>query len=102
MTTITMMSASASYAYSIMSKQALSVGDRVQLTSKHLRNTGQYTGSGPASVWTITGFTNGDQWAITDEPSYHPPGYYSAEELASDPTLAFRRIAVANLQRVRR
>lgn len=83
-------------------KQPLAIGDRVQLTSKFLRNTGQYTGREPASVWTITGFTNGDQWAITDEPSCHPVGYYSAEELAADPTLAFRRIAVGNLQKVRR
>lgn len=85
-----------------MSAKQFAIGDRVQLTSKHLRNTGQYTGSGPASVWTITGFSNGGRWAITDEPSYHPPGYYSEEELAADPTLLFRRIAVANLQRVRR
>lgn len=78
-----------------------SVGDRVQLTSKFLRNTGQYTGGEPSSVWTITGFTNGDRWAIVDEPHYDP-SMFSADELSEDPTLAFRRIAVGNLQRVKR
>ncbi len=83
------------------SKQALAVGDRVQLTSKFLRSTGQYTGREPASVWTITGLCNGDRWAITDEPASNPPGYYTDQELLAEPSLAFRRIALANLQRVR-
>lgn len=83
-----------------MSASKLSVGDRVQLTGKFLRNTGQYTGREPASVWTITGFSNGDRWAIVDEPT--DTSIYTADELASDPTLAFRRIAVGNLQRTNR
>lgn len=83
-------------------KQAFQVGDRVQLTGKFLRSTGQYTGREPASVWTITGLCNDGRWAITDQPAEHPAGYYSDAELAADPTLAFRRIAVANLQRVKR
>lgn len=79
------------------------VGDRVQLTSKHLRSTGQYTGSEPFSVWTVTGFSNGDRWAVTDEPLglEYCNSTYSTEELAADPTLAYRRIAVGNLQRVK-
>lgn len=79
----------------------LKVGDRVQLTGKFLRSTGQYTGREPASVWTITGLTNGDRWAVVDQPAEHPVGYYSDAELLAEPTLAFRRIAVANLQRVK-
>lgn len=82
-------------------KTPLEVGDRVQLTSKFLRSTGQYTGREPASVWTITGLCNNGRWAITDQPADHPAGYYSDAELADDPTLKFRRIAVSNLQRVR-
>ena len=77
------------------------IGSKVRLTAKHLRNTGQYTGSAPQSVWTVTGYTNGNQWAVVDEPSYHPVGYYTDAELADDPTLAFRRIAVGNLQSVK-
>lgn len=84
-----------------MSTTKFAIGDRVQLTGKHLRSTGQYTGTAGSSVWTITGFSNGDRWAITDEPR-PDDGMFSAEELAADPTLAFRRIAVGNLQRVRR
>jgi hypothetical protein len=85
-----------------MAKRALQIGDRVRLTAKHLRNTGQYTGPAGQSVWTITGFSNGDRWAVTDERSASAElaGYYSTEELAADPTLRFRRIAVANLQLV--
>lgn len=77
----------------------LAVGDRVRLTGKFLRNTGQYAGPEGRSVWTITGFSNAGRWAITDQPTN--TDHYSAEELAADPSLAFRRIAVANLQRVR-
>ncbi len=81
-----------------MAKKApISIGDRVQLTSKFLQCTGQYTGKEPASVWTVTGLTNGDRWAIVDEP-VHDLSIFTADELASDPTLAYRRIAVGNLQ----
>ncbi len=82
-----------------MQKQPFAIGDRIQLTSKFLRNTGQYTGSEPASVWTITGFSG--SFIITDEPRPND-GMFSAEELVADPTLAFRRIAPGNVQRVRR
>jgi hypothetical protein len=82
-------------------KKTFAVGDRVQLTGKFLRSTGQYTGREGSSVWTITGLCNGDRWAITDQPAEHPAGYYSDAELTEDPTLAFRRIAVANLQHVK-
>lgn len=86
-----------------MARKPIAVGDRVKLTSKFLRSTGQYTGGEAQSVWTVTGFCNGDRWAITDEPAYSAgAGYYSVEELAADPTLCFRRIAVANLQCVNR
>ncbi len=78
--------------------RAFAIGDRVKLTGKFLRSTGQHSGGEGQSVWTITGFSNGGAWAITDEPAYSAAaGYYSAEELAADPSLRFRRIAVANL-----
>ena len=80
-------------------KTPLAIGDYVRLTGKHLRNTGQYAGAAGQSVWQITGFTNGGQWATTDEPEDHPPGYYADEELAAEPSLRFRRIAVGNLER---
>jgi hypothetical protein len=80
-----------------MSKaKPLAIGDRVRLTAKFLRNTGQYTGREPFMVWTITGFSNGDRWAITDEPT--DTSIYTPEELRDDSTLAYRRIAVGNLQ----
>lgn len=82
-----------------MQKRPFAIGDRIQLTSKFLRNTGQYTGREPASVWTITGFSG--SFIITDEPRPND-GMFSADELAADPTLAFRRIAPGNVQRVRR
>lgn len=81
-----------------MATKTFAIGDRIQLTSKFLRCTGQYTGREPASVWTVTGFSG--SWLITDEPT--DTSMYTADELASDPTLAFRRIAPANVQRVRR
>lgn len=78
----------------------IAIGDKVRLTSKFLQCTGQFTGREPQAVWTVTGLTNGDRWVIVDEP-LHDPSIYSAEELADDPTLAYRRIAVGNLQRVK-
>lgn len=71
------------------------IGDRVKLTGKFLRNTGQHTGSEGTRVWTITGFANDGRWAITDQPS--DTSYYTSEEMAADPTLGYRRIAVENL-----
>lgn len=82
-----------------MAKQPFAVGDRIQLTGKFLRSTGQYTGREPSSVWTVTGFSG--PFLITDEPRPND-GMFSADELAADPTLRFRRIAPGNVQRVRR
>lgn len=85
-----------------MSNVKFPIGSKVRLTAKFLRNTGQYTGSAPQSVWTVTGYSaENPDWVITDEPSYHPPGYYSDAELAEDPTLRFRRINAGNLQSVK-
>lgn len=72
------------------------IGDRVKLTSKFLRNTGQHTGPEGQHTWVITGFTNEGRWAITDQPAA-TLDYYTADELAADPTLRYRRIAVENL-----
>ena len=77
--------------------RAFAIGDKVKLTGKFLKSTGQQRGPEGLSTWIITGFSNGGRWAITDQPAANPEGYYSADELAADPTLAFRRIAVENL-----
>ena len=80
-------------------KQQFSVGDKVRLTAKYLRSTGQYTGREPR--WTITGFSGG--WAIVDEPLCAAAlEMFTAAELAEDPTLRFRRVATGNLEHVRR
>lgn len=85
-----------------MSHKTFAIGDRVQLTGKHLRSTGQYTGRAPSSVWTITGFSG--SFVVTDErlPESLIHSMWTAAELSADPTLAFRRFAPGNLQRVRR
>lgn len=75
------------------------IGDRVKLTGKHLQSTGQYAGPAGLSTWTITGIDG--NWAITDQPlSAAALQSYTAAELADDPTLAFRHIALANLRKV--
>lgn len=80
--------------------KTFAIGDKVRLTAKFLRNTGQYTGSEPFARWTITGFSNG--WAIVDEPlCARTLEMFTEQELAEDPTLRFRRVATANLQHVR-
>jgi hypothetical protein len=71
------------------------VGAKVRLSGKFLRATGQVTGSEGSKTWTIRGICQGGAWAIVDEPSM--TNYFTPEELEADPTLKWRRIAVANL-----
>jgi hypothetical protein len=72
------------------------VGSRVKLTGKYLKSTGQATGPEGLSTWTITGFNSDRTIAITNQPAACLD-YWTREELEADPTLGFRRIAVANL-----
>lgn len=71
-------------------------GDRVRLSAKFLRSTGQYTGGDSHSVWTIKEIQG--SFAVVDEPG--DTRWYSSAELAADPSLRWRRINVANLVRV--
>lgn len=48
------------------------IGDKVKLTGKFLKNTGQVTGGEGQSTWTVTGFWGGEggmDFVITDESS---------------------------------
>ena len=74
----------------------IQVGDKVKLTGKFLKNTGQRTGSAGLSTWVVTGIDG--RWAITDQEN--TLDMFTPEELAADPTLKFRRIAVSNLYKV--
>lgn len=72
------------------------VGTKVRLTAKFLRSTGQGRSDEARKVWTIQGFSGPDNcWAIIGEPSN--PNLYTEAELAADPSLRFRRVALANL-----
>jgi hypothetical protein len=79
----------------------LKIGDRVKLTGKFLKNTGQRTGSSGLSEWIIVGFWPGmDHFALVNEPhtcQSDPTGY---EDLAPEDRPKWRSIAVANLYRV--
>lgn len=76
---------------------AIRIGDRVRLTGEHLRNTGQTVGSAGLDRWTVTGIHR--DWAITNEKL--SGDWFTPEELAQDPTLTYRRIALANLERTK-
>lgn len=76
----------------------ISKGDRVRLTGAFLRNTGQVVGGEGLSRWTVTDIVR--DFAITDEPT--TVDCYTASEIMADPTLAFRRIHLANLERANR
>jgi hypothetical protein len=76
----------------------------VRLTGKHLRNTGQYTGSAGLDRWIVTHIEQGtDGWVIatTDEPRPDAAQIWTPEELEQYPQLRFRRINVANLEIVK-
>lgn len=79
--------------------RAIQAGDRVRLTARFLRATGQYVSREPFAVWTVLGFVG--PWAIVNEPVVDAESQYTRAELDADPTLALRKVNVANLERVR-
>ena len=81
--------------------KSFSVGDKVRLTAKFLRSTGQYTGDEARRVWTITGHSG--PFVVVDQPlpADMLANLYTTDELSADPSLAFRRFAPANLQACR-
>lgn len=75
----------------------LQIGDRVKLTGKFLKSTGQRTGRAGLDTWTIVGFWgDGNRFALVNEP-IDPTGY---EDLAPADRPKWRSIAVANLYKV--
>ncbi len=82
----------------------ISVGDRIKLTGKFLRSTGQFTGPEGLSKWTVRAcecdLCAGGDFVCTDQKATHVPGMYTAEELATYPSLAWRHINRANVYRV--
>ena len=79
-------------------KTTIRPGDRVRMSRKFLRNTGQYAGGDSRSVWEVLSIDGAHGWAVVNEEA--DPTYFTAEELSADPALAYRRIALANLERV--
>lgn len=75
----------------------IKIGDRVRLTGEFLRNTGQVVGSAGLDRWVVTAIDR--DWAITNEKL--EGGWFTAEELKEDPSLAYRRIALGNLEVVK-
>ena len=75
----------------------LAVGDKVKLTAKFLRSTGQRVGDEGTKVFTVIGFDR--DWAIVNE-SVHDLSYFTIAELEDDPTLKWRRIGVSHLKKV--
>ncbi len=71
-------------------------GDVVALTGKFLKSTGQQVGGEGRKQWKVVG-TSGD-FVIVNEPA--DTAWYTAAELAADPSLKWRRINSANLYRV--
>lgn len=74
----------------------MAVGDRVKLTGKFLRSTGQALGAEGASVWTVKAIRG--EFVVTDQPIAFD--CWTPEEHAADPLLKFRRINAANVFKV--
>jgi len=72
------------------------VGTKVRLTGYFLKSTGQHAGSEGRKTWKVLG-ASGD-WAIVDEEAYDWQTMFTPAELAADPSLKWRRIAIGNLQ----
>jgi hypothetical protein len=74
----------------------LKIGDRVRLTGKFLKSTGQQTGSAGLDKWTIVGFWSDGRMALVNEP-IDQSGYM---DLPPDQRPKWRSIAVGNLQKI--
>lgn len=85
-----------------MKSDCFAPGNRVRLTGRFLTFTGQRSGSEGAKVWTVRecscGLCAGGAHIAVDESSTY--GGYTAEEIATEPGLAWRHVARANLTRV--
>lgn len=77
--------------------RAIKVGDNVRLTGDYLRNTGQATGPEGLSRWIVQAIDEKRGWAVTNQP-LEDVSYWTKEELEQDPSLKWRRIALANLE----
>ena len=74
---------------------AINVGDKVRFTKKFKA----CVGMGPDKrTWKVLGIVLEHGWAIVDERTDLEYYQISEAELAADPTLAFRRIALSNLE----
>ena len=80
-----------------MTKQ-IKAGDHVRLTSAFLRSTGQHTGDEPRRTWTVLSVSSNGRMAVVDQLLSDESRWFTADELAADPSLKWRRINVANLQ----
>lgn len=73
------------------------VGTKVRLTGYFLKVTGQQRGEEGRKTFKVLG-RSGDSWAIVDEEAVDWQSMFTPAELAADPTLKWRRIAIGNLQ----
>lgn len=86
-----------------MKSKRFTIGDTVRLTGAFLKSTGQQAGGEGQSKWIVqacpcrscaTGTV-----VLTNEPR-QDDGMFTAEEIAREPHLKYRHIAVGNLVRV--
>lgn len=72
-------------------------GTKVRCTGAFLRNTGQYTGSDAHAVWKV--LEQKGEFVTVDEVR-EDLSYWTAEELAANPMLKYRRVHANNLMEV--
>jgi hypothetical protein len=79
--------------------RAIQPGDVVKLTGTFLKNTGQRKGSEGAKKWTVRAcdcpLCSRGEFVSTDEKL--SSGWFTAEELAADPSLLWRHINKGNV-----
>lgn len=84
-----------------MAKQsslALQIGDKVRLTGKFLKSTGQHAGGEGRKTWIVVGFWVGDSsMVLVNEPISMPELY---ADLPIEERPVWRTIAAANLCKV--
>jgi hypothetical protein len=87
-----------------MSVKVFNPGDRVRLKASFLRSTGQYSGHDAHAIWTVQAckvYAGGRTALVLTDEERPDDGTFTPEEIAADPTLKYRRINAANLERCR-
>jgi len=87
-----------------MTVKIFHVGEKVRLTGAFLRSTGQRVGGDGQARWTVQAYhpvAGGRSAMVLTDALRLDDGTFTPAEISADPTLKYRRINAANLEKCR-